>query len=211
MQRLGRGFGSLVYVLDAFEDQKRDAREGTFNALAHFSGMDGRREILSRVSQIEPDLPGDLGDRLRINVEERLGMRPRVLRRVCRKPLRERWTEALSLARRLREREAAGWMKGAVVLASVAALGFLFPHHTRSATTWRECLGVGLNLMALGTFFATPVEPPQFKGSGGPGSRFGGDCCGWCYDRCCQGCGDACCTGCGDACCDCSCCCEICA
>jgi hypothetical protein len=199
MEQIGRRFGTLIYVLDAFEDQKRDAREGTFNALGRFPEIDARGEILSLVAQMEAELPEDLGVRLRLNVEERLGLRPRVLGHACRKPLRDRWRDAVALAHRLRARERGGWIKGAMVLSSVAALGFLFPHHTRVASTWRECLGVGMNLMALGTLFAAPAEPPAQK-SGGGASKCIGNCCSGCdgCDDCC--CADCCCDGCCSAC-----------
>jgi Family of unknown function (DUF5685) len=33
MRELGREFGRLIYLLDAFEDYERDARRGEFNAI----------------------------------------------------------------------------------------------------------------------------------------------------------------------------------
>jgi hypothetical protein len=199
MERMGRRFGSLIYVLDALEDRERDARDGTFNALERFRHVDARAEILSLVSHIEADLPEDLAGRLRQNVKERLGMRPPVLHGACRKPVRDRWRDAAALAQRLRARERGGWAKGAMVLASVAALGFVFPHHTRTVSTWRECMGVGMNLMALGTFFATPAGPVEPKSAGGGGAlNCLGNCCTCC--DCTECCAEGCCEGCCSVC-----------
>src|SRR5579883_945864 len=87
LERIGRDFGYLIYVLDAFEDRENDARSGSFNALAAFPAVDGRAEILRIAADI--DLPADLKLRLQTNVEERLGMRLRVLCCVSRQTLRQ--------------------------------------------------------------------------------------------------------------------------
>jgi hypothetical protein len=105
--------------------------------------------------------------------------------------MRDRWRDAVTFARSMRDRELAGVFKGAAVLASVSALAFLFPHQVRSAESWRQCLGVGMNLMAIGAVFATmpsepaPSEAPSKKSSGSKG----GGCCNSCD---CSGC-DCCC------------------
>ncbi len=195
MYRLGHRFGYLIYVLDAFEDRARDARTGDFNPLLVFKGIDARAEIVSAANDVAGDLPPMLAARLRANVEERLGIRPRVLHSGCRKPVRSRWQDALAFARLIREREHAGLFKGAAVLASVAVLAFLFPHQARSTESWHECLGVGMNLMAVGAIFANVETPPVPEG----GKKSSG--CGGCVPDC--DCGDCCCAGCGDCACDC--------
>ena len=96
LSRIGSCFGRLVYVLDAHEDRARDAREGTFHALARFAEIDGRAEILQAVEDMS--LPGGLQQRLRANVEERLGMRPRVLCCVSRQTMGDRRREAVAFA-----------------------------------------------------------------------------------------------------------------
>lgn len=200
MYSLGHRFGSLVYLLDAYEDRARDAKRDEFNALEAFPGIDAREEILARTSEIERRLSPDLAARLRSNVEERLGMRRRVLHCRCRKPLRERWREAVALARSMRERERAGAVKGAAVLASVSALAFLFPHQARAAESWRQCLGVTMNLMAIGTVFAAVQIPPSVPG-GVPKPKGCGSC-GSCCDSCvCDGCDSCDCSDCCGSCC----------
>ena len=194
MYQLGYRFGSLIYALDAYEDRERDARSGNFNPLHAFPGISGRDEVTAATVEVERQLRPELAARLRMNVEERLGLRLRVLRTRCRKPMRERWRDAVTFARGMRDREMAGVFKGAAVLASVSALAFLFPHHVRSAESWRQCLGLGVNLMALGAVFATtPSEPAAAStpGKKSSGSKFG---------SCCDGCGDC------DCCCECGAC-----
>jgi hypothetical protein len=193
---IGRRFGYLAYVLDAWEDRARDAESGDFNPLTVFQ-VDGRAEILSTVESLEKDLPPHLAERLRSNVEERLGMRMRVLHGVCRKPARERWRSAVIFARSMKERERAGFLKGVAVLATVSVLAFLAPHQIRLAESWRQCFGLVMNLMAVGAVFAT-VHIPEAPG---PEKKTGcwnscGNCC--CCDAC--DCGDCC--ECG-SCCDC--------
>lgn len=78
MREVGYRFGFLIYTLDAYEDAAKDARSGDFNPLHVFSEIDAPREILSAAREIALSLPPGLGARLRVNVEERLGMRTRV-------------------------------------------------------------------------------------------------------------------------------------
>jgi hypothetical protein len=193
---IGRRFGYLVYVLDALEDRARDSRRGDFNFLLKHPEVDGRREILSAVESLEKDLPAHLAARLRMNVEERLGMRPRVVHGLCQKSARERWRSATAFAQSIREKERAGFLKGAAVLASVSILAFLVPHHIKSAESWHQCLGLTMNLMTVGAIFATVHIPNP----GDPAKKSG------CWSSCCSsGCCDSC--DCGD-CCQCGECCS---
>jgi hypothetical protein len=198
---IGRRFGTLIYLLDAWEDRARDGKSGDFNALLAFPQVDGQAEILSLVESVEKDLSPALAVRLRTNVEERLGMRMRVLHGACRKSVKQRWSSAVAFARSMKEKERAGFAKGAAVLATVSVLAFLAPHQIRSAESWRHCFGLVVNLMAVGAIFATvpvPETPP-----GGPGKTSSGGCgCGNC-GSCCESCD--CCEACGDcgSCCDC--------
>lgn len=191
---IGRRFGYLVYVLDAWEDRAQDAKSGDFNALLAFREVDGGAEILSVVESLERDLPARLAARLRANVEERLGIRPRIIHGACSQSARKRWASAVAFARSMKERERAGFLKGAAVVVTVSVLGFLAPHQIRSAESWRQSLGVAMNLMAFGALFATTPIPA------GPGKKSGcwGDCCGSCCDSC----------ECGDCCCECGSCCD---
>jgi hypothetical protein len=189
LYRIGHQFGYLIYMLDAFEDRAKDAASGAFNALARFPEIDGRAEILKTVDEI--NLPDQFKARLRVNVEERLGMRPRVLCCTSRKTLSERWRDAVVFARRLRERETfSNKAMGLAAFAAAAVIALIFPHHAKGSISSRECLTVPFSLMALGAI----VTPPGGK----PGclSRCG-DCCGSCAcDGCCDCCGDGCCSGC---------------
>jgi hypothetical protein len=218
MYRVGAKFGYLIYVLDAYEDRERDLKTGAFNPLVTFTGIDAREEILAVLSELErelePQVPPELAGRLRVNVEERLGLRPRMLHQQgCRKPARDRWREAKQFARTLRAQERGGFVKGAAVLASVTTLAFLFPHQARRTESWRECLGVSMNLMALGAIFATPLStppppphhrplsvhqavPPKVRPGGG-GFNCKDCCCEACGEGCCDACGEGCCSGCG--------------
>ncbi len=186
----GYKFGYLIYTLDAFEDREKDARRGSFNALARFPEIDGRAEILKTLGEI--DLPDVFQQRLRTNVETRLGMRPRVLCCSSRKTWRDRWQDAVAFARRMQDREKVG----AAVFVSAIAIAFLFPHHARGSITSRECLTIPFNLMALSTFFSVPVDKETAKQ--GCASRCASCCCD---SSCCDDC------DCGDCCCDsiCSC------
>ncbi len=185
LYRIGHRFGYLIYLLDAFEDRAKDARSGAFNALARFPEVDGRAEILKTVDEL--DLPQSFQERLRANVEERLGMRPRVLCCTSRKSFRDRARDAIAFARRMREREAVGL----AAFAAAVVVALIFPHHAKGSISSRECLTVPFSLMALGTLVP-----------GGPGEKSGclsrcGDCCGSCAcDGCCDCCGDGCCSSC---------------
>ncbi|HVO98598.1 MAG TPA: DUF5685 family protein [Bryobacteraceae bacterium] len=193
---IGRRFGTLIYVLDAWEDRAKDAKSGDFNALAAFPGVGGRAEILALVESLEKDLPAALAARLRWNVEERLGMRPRLMHGACRKSAKERWRAAVEFAWGMKEREGAGFWKGAAVLATVPLLAFFAPHQVRSAESWKQSLGLAMNLMAFGAMMANvqtpgpPVEPEKKKGF----SNCCGNCCGNSCDCdcCCDGCCDSC-------------------
>ena len=185
LYNIGYRFGYLIYILDAFEDRVNDARSGAFNALARFPEIEGRAEILKTVDEIV--LPSNLKDRLRANVEVRLGMRPRVLGCITRRTLKDRWRDALTLARRMRERENIGL----AMFAAAALIAMIFPHHARGGVTAREILTIPFSLMALGTVVGgDPANKP------GCLSRCG-NCCGSCAcDGCCDCCGDGCCSSC---------------
>jgi hypothetical protein len=201
MYRVGHRFGFLIYALDALEDRARDAKRGDFNPLLRLPDVDAKAEILAATADIEREIPAAFGLRLRANVEERLGMRPRVLVHRCRKTTWERWKEAVELTRSLRKKE------GALAFGAACVVAFFVPHHMRSAESLHHGLGLGLNLMALGAVLSSAVPPPP--PSPGPGGyqpnvaipsgsspvRSSSGCCGSCGT-----CGECC------TCCDCSCC-----
>jgi hypothetical protein len=204
MYRIGRSFGYLVYVLDAFEDRECDRKSGNFNPFLTLPPSSALNQVLAATGEVERELSTEFAARLRSNVEQRVGLRPRILQhRRCRKPLKDRWRDAVAFGRRLRDREHAGVIKGAAILASVTLLAFFFPHPVRGAESWRHCLGLGMNLMAFGAIFATtpsgPTLPPvQPFTPDGPKVKKSSSCCdGFC---CCDGCDSCdccdCCSGC---------------
>lgn len=176
--RLGAKFGELIYLLDAFEDRERDARGGDFNPMIAFGiSVESMRErILETVRELERKMTPAHALRLRINVEERLGLRPRVLQEVCRESLRQRALGALAFARSMRDRENAGWFKGAVIVASVALVAFAVPHQARHAESWQQCMGLSMNVMALGAVL------------GGSAKDCGRKVCGGCGEACAETC-----------------------
>jgi hypothetical protein len=216
MYRMGHRFGFLIYALDALEDRARDEKLGQFNVLAALQGIDGRFEILAALADLERELPASFALRLRANVEERLGMRPRVWTHRCRKTVRERWRDAVALARSMKKEE------GLAALAVASVVAFLFPHHVRSAESLKHSLGLGMNLMALGAILNAAVPPPpppppppgNYRpqvaippGAGyGPRGSFAGSFCGSCCGSCCSECA---CEGCCGVCEGCGACCEL--
>jgi hypothetical protein len=194
--RLGYRFGELIYLLDALEDRARDAAAGAFNplfVLPHETAASVRERILSCVAELEPEMKPSHAARLRGNVEERLGLRPRVLQAACRRSVRERIRDAVAFARSLRGRENAGYLKGAAILASVTFLAFIFPEHARRTDSWQQCLGVSMNLMALGAVFATPPQLPRQYPMAQPDTPTAtvGGCKDCCTDCCLEGVVDA--------------------
>jgi hypothetical protein len=259
MRRIGRAFGALIYLLDALEDYDKDVRNGEFNAIrAAFRVADERLpagvrrqvadSIWSRAAEVETalgQLPIDtsrahlFASRLRHNLSHKLGARLPVVAHACRakhaakKPLRERWREAVTTGRELTRKRVAERGSTLVarvmtpfVFASVLPVAFLFPQETAQAGSYRECLGLGLNLMAIGSLAAAIAGRLRFasdspnsdsadveaeineeirksrrkrKAAAAGGGSGGGNvicCCGDC-DCCCDGCDCCdCCSGC---------------
>lgn len=195
----GHRFGFLAYLLDAYEDRDRDQKRGDFNAFAAFPDLDAQAEVRVAAQAAAKGLPELLGKRLLANVNERIGGFRVLSACTHRKPLGERWSDATHFARTMREREHAIAIKGAAVFATVAAIAFLFPHQARLAGSWRQCLGLGMNLMAISALMASslpPVDPAAAASKAGKSSK-GGGCCG---SLDCDGCD----------CCDCGCPCDGC-
>ncbi len=209
-RRLGYRFGELVYFLDAYEDRERDARTGDFNPLLAFPPSypdlaTARRKILAIVACIESETTPAHAARLRANVEERLGLRPRVVYAPCRQSFHDRVDQALAFARSLRDRENPGLLKGAAILGTVGVLAFVFPDHARRTESWQQCLGVSMNLMALGAVFASPPQMPKqypMAQPDRPGTNLNpADCRSSLCGPCKEGCAESCMEGiCGSAC-----------
>ena len=211
MHALGKSFGELAYLLDAFEDFDKDLARGSFNALGKL-GLD-RAWARTRLNELAGEIERLIGElpvsetfrsmanaRLRSNLASKLGEKLPLFqsRHVCgvhRETWRERWQKAVVFAREMRDKENPGWLKGAAVVTAVSFVAFAVPQWAKGAHTSRECLSLGLNLMAIGSVFATVTQIAA--AATGKRSRFKG-CCGSC-------CPDACDCDCCDACCCCEC------
>ncbi len=168
-------------------------------------------------------------ERLRTNLSIRLDGK-RVPNRACRAlpgptiSFRERFQTAMATGKSMAdkyvksERSVFNRCMSPFVFASAWFAGFLLPNHTRSATSYRECMEKASNLMLLGSALRPAISAPLYFSSisgpelpGGPdlpqssglkkkpeeGQSWcdGCDCCGECPCGCCS---------CGD-CADCSC------
>jgi hypothetical protein len=185
---------------------------------------------------IEPSRAHLFASRLHHNLSHKLGAQLPVIAHAChakhaaKKPLTERLREAVATGRELaRKRVAergsslAARMTTPFVFASVLPVAFLFPQEAAHAGSYRECLGLGLNLMAIGSVVGSLAGRLRFASgssdveeaineeigksrgarkaarkaaaAGGDGSGGGGSNC-FCF-----GCDGDCCGGCD--CCDC--------
>ena len=190
---VGYRFGRLIYLIDAWEDYDRDSRSGAFNALRS-SGRgldDGAQLIRSEAGAIR--LPDRFRRRMEASLDGVLGGHACV--RVPGQSLRSRWRDAVARTRK--------WQTPAVSFALVVAMAFLFHRHARLARSARECLSLGLNLMAVGGVLAMAAGAGDGRKSKVK-SCIGGCCSGWEPDC------DCCCDGCCDACCAADCCCSGC-
>jgi hypothetical protein len=143
----------------------------------------------------ELPLPEDLRavfvQRLHDNLRRKLGNRLQCAHHVCTTSrakggpnLSSRWSSAVGLARSLTERarsergEVSVYLAAPFVFLSVLGVAFLFPKQALSATSYRDCMEVALNLMfvtaALSSFAMAPFRLlPRFystPGGGNPGS-----------------------------------------
>ncbi len=222
MYSLGKTFGELVYLLDAFEDWEKDLADGSFNALRKL-GLDRAwartrlHEMAGEIETLMSALPASetfrsmANARLRSNLAAKLDAKFPLFRsqHVCgvhRETWRERWRKAVVFAREMRGKENPGWLKGAAIVASVSFIAFAVPQWAKGAHTSRECLSLGFNLMAIGSVFATVTQTAA--ADAGKRSRFKGWCGSCCPDACDCDCCDSCCCECVacdscGGCCDC--------
>jgi hypothetical protein len=229
LKSFGHHLGTLVYLLDAIEDQHKDQATGQFNALTALRiTRDQAIAELDKLSQSSIDvlrtidlaLAATFASRLRANLDPRLG---RSLAQCCtvptREPWKQRWSKAWDRAEDLAEGRA--WP----VLAAVAASIFLYPDHAKSADSADECISLSANLMALSSVVAVAIGSKRKRkaaavaaagtGAAAADASTGGGCCmSGCCDGCsaCEACGECGCDICGDcacdSCCECGSCCE---
>lgn len=229
MDSLGRSFGTLIYLLDAYEDHEKDPQRGEFNALRAL-GLTREwanrrlRELASEMERSLEELPvsdmfrAEISSRLRINLSLKFGEQLPILHAAPRRSRRERFRarrqSAAQIARDFKSRETAHlqgkcgkWIKGGVVFASVAAVAFVMPQEAGAAASYKECMGLGFNLLAFGSLLAMAAGEVPVPGKKG---KFSGCCCAdsmpdvCCADCCC---GECCCESCEcGSCCDSGCC-----
>ena len=218
LETLGRRFGELAYLLDAFEDYEKDEAAGAFNAIRALGGA--KRDAVPQLQSLTESIRQDLGrlplnpevaasfaSRLKANLDAKLGLHICKPRRGGTKASRKhRWDNAVTFARGI-SADSPKW-RASMTVAAVALVAYLAPSHSRAAATPSECLSLGFNLMALGSMFAMavsgsppvppvpPVDPSVHPTPGDLASAKGGKsksgCCGSC--------------GCDDCCCDCNAC-----
>ena len=226
LESLGRKFGELVYLLDAFEDYEKDLASGAFNAIRALGG--DKREVAAQLQSLteavredlqqlplKPEVAASFAFRLKANLDSKLGLHICQPRMGGAAPSRQhRWESAMKFARGISS-GSPRWRASATV-AAVALVAYLAPSHSRAATTPSECLSLSFNLMALGSMFGMAAS-----GSGGPpldpvlaarsaaaheaakgGKSSKSSCCG-CDDCCCD---DGCCTCCACEALSCDCC-----
>ncbi len=117
--------------------------------------------------------------RLRHNLSHKLGTQLPIIAHAChakpaaKKPLAERLREAVATGRVLARRRVAergsslaARMTTPFVFASVLPVAFLFPQEAARAGSYRECLGLGLNLMAIGSVAASLAGRLRFASNG---------------------------------------------
>jgi hypothetical protein len=188
-----------------------------------------RRRIVSRIFRL-PILASYaeiFSERLGYNLSRKIGKSPPVLNfeaQSCRKrdlTLPARWKNAVSFAKRMMSQEELACSKGArlkAYLAFVSALAVVFwvPSAAPRLKTWRDCWGLGFNLMFLsalpGAVLAavTSIKKPA---TNGPKKKSAFDrvfdCLDGCRECCRECCGDCCADGlgdcCGEGCCECGC------
>jgi hypothetical protein len=218
LDQIGRSFGELAYLLDAFEDYEKDGVTGEFNAIRAERGLKAsvplpaeiRGDITAQLQRLvkmiaeqlehlplRPETVGAFTSRLKFNLDAKLGLHvlqaPPWRKQASR---RERWHSALAFARDLSS-NSPSW-RASMTVAAVACVAYLAPFHSRAASTPSECLSLGFNVMALGSVFAMAGESDSKNhATDGGGGLCGLMCCSKCVTgRWCCCCDDPdCCCG----------------
>jgi hypothetical protein len=212
---LRAAFGWATESLTA--EQRRQAVEELFEL---------RGRIANRISALPiPESYAKIfSERLDYNLSRKIGKSLPVLNaeaHSCRKrglTLPARWKNAVSFARQIMSREEiacskGAWLKAYLAFASALAVVFLVPSTASRIKTWRDCWGMGLNLMFLGALpgaILAVVAPITSIAMNGEKKKRVSNCrddcaCCDCLGDCCEGCGECGCEWCGDNC-HCNCC-----
>ncbi len=221
--QLGYDFGRLIYLLDAYEDYEKDFRANEFNAfraLYHWSEIKftsaQRRQVTEILQNIEAEILNGI-DQLPLPETTRKYFRERVTGNLARKlslslpvikctprrySMRERWSNAHAIGKNLTAQELMNcgtfsqW-KIPFIFALVTATIFFFPQ--QQLNSWRDCLGLSVNLMFLGAIPTAVISTlTSFSNSAYERNKKSSPIADFCGNLCdCCGC---------DICCDCSCC-----
>ncbi|NJM53864.1 MAG: hypothetical protein HC846_11025 [Blastocatellia bacterium] len=229
-REIGFNFGKLIYVLDAYEDFKKDAKTNQFNALRSAFGekekgisilLELENEIINRIYElpISETRKQLFASRLRSNLQKKIQAKlPKI---VCQPKKRLTFAERFERAK-IRAKELTAnysWATALPLFIFVLAIAFVAPTQAREAKSARECAELGFNLMFLGSMIGfvlaipknlmqgyTPPDTQKIAEEVDKKQREGWcsycdcDCCD-CCDCGCDSCD--CCSGCD--CCDCSC------
>lgn len=173
-EQLGRRFGTLIYLLDAWEDYADDQRRREFNALGLIHGhpaalsgqaaVDCRARLWRLATALEADLatlplPTNLQAsfqaRLQGNLAQRLGERG-----TCDclgLPQAGRHQRAIAVIRGVLAPPAGGavaQLRWWAMALSLLPLAMAVPREVEAAGSYRACLGLSMNLMVLGAVVA---------------------------------------------------------
>jgi hypothetical protein len=169
-------------------------------------------------------------NRLRQNLASKLGQTLPLVQRACRAKVKrltpsERLRQAVNAGSEMKAKHLAPSAKtfmarfqAPLIFVTVALIALVFPHQATRAKSWRECVGIGFNLMFLGAAFGAViapvknifyVDPNQIEQAAKQTEKMSKKKSSWCDGCDCSNCGDCCdcdCCECCSCCEDCSCC-----
>jgi hypothetical protein len=190
MYQIGIYFGTIAYLIDAYEDYKKDLTKGEFNALkvAFGSGETLSFQEKSTTSQIIWQLAEDIhnllpkleinpswikyfNERLRANLSLKLTGKLPILNKTCsteRVTFSIRKNVALNTANTLTTNYLNGKNTFALtklfsplIFLFVYPIAFLLPKKTSSAKTYKECINLSLNLISLKVIWKALLALPK--------------------------------------------------
>lgn len=183
-REIGFAFGSLIYLLDAFEDYEKDFSKNQFNAIASaFNLKDGKispeanRKTVSILHKLENEIISKIyklpvaenqkslfAARLSQNLKGKLKTNLPVLKtkKACspksKQTFGQRWQNASEKARNLARNYS--WQMPLVFL-FVFAFALVAPAQSREAKSARECFDLSFNLMTLGAGLGAVLAFPK--------------------------------------------------
>lgn len=181
MYQIGLNFGTIAYLIDAYEDYEKDLRKGEFNALkvAFNSGKTLSFQEKSIVNQIIWNLAKEINEllfkleidpswvkyfskRLEDNLSLKLVGKLPILSKTCnvskKMSFSVRKTKALTIAKTLSssyQTDEKNFTKlfSSLIAIAILPIAFLLPRKTATARTYQDFLGVIFNLISLKIVF----------------------------------------------------------